>query len=72
MDVEWGIWSAPLGSTAGSKKIEAFDCRPQRGLTIDPLSIFLIFAILVHNCDFDEGWVVWKGLLPSKLPRPPE
>src|SRR5262245_46552086 len=32
-------------STAGCKKIEAVECRPQRGFTIDVRSIFLLFAI---------------------------
>ena len=32
--------------TAESKKIEAVECRPQRGLTIDVRSIVLLFAII--------------------------
>jgi hypothetical protein len=31
--------------TAGSKKIEAIECRPQRGFTINARSTVLLFAI---------------------------
>src|SRR5262245_33158854 len=55
-----------LPSYSAEQKIEAFECWPQRALTIDVRSIFLLFSLYRFGHSSERRGALWcKDLLPE-------